>query len=238
VHYGEVGTCTTCHRGDDRTDREKIAHRELIAARFASFLLPESSRVKEGTELLGRLGCRRCHALGGRGNPVATDLDRVLPSTRPEELAEALRTPVVYMPDFCLVQEDLSRAVTAVLAFSAAAPPREGEVPLLVHFGVESAGGAQDAFTRYCGSCHTVLTATRGGLGTGSIGPNLSGLFTEYYPRRGRDPWSPEALWKWVRNPRSVRPFARMPPVSIPREEFDGLSEVWRGNGDGERGKR
>jgi len=235
LHYGEVGTCTTCHRGDDRTEREEIAHRELIAARFASFLLPESPEVKGGAEMLDRLGCRRCHVLGGKGNAVATDLDRVLPAARPEELAEALRTPVVYMPNFHLAEEDMARAVTAVLAFSAAAPPQEGEVPVLVHFEIGGPEGEQDPFTRNCGPCHKALTATRGGLGTGSIGPNLSGLLTEFYLLRGGDLRSPEALWKWVRNPRSVRPFARMPPVRIPREDFVGLLRTWAG--DEERGK-
>ena len=36
-HFETRGTCIGCHQGDDRSDRLRIAHRDLIAARFASF---------------------------------------------------------------------------------------------------------------------------------------------------------------------------------------------------------
>jgi cytochrome c2 len=68
-----------------------------------------------------------------------------------------------------------------------------------------------------------VLTPA-GLLGTGTAGPNLSGLFTPFYPKTapgdGRTPateaaWTRQALADWLRNPRAARPGTTMPPVAL-----------------------
>ena len=57
-----------------------------------------------------------------------------------------------------------------------------------------------DAFGKRCGPCHRALTTTRGGLGRGSVAPNLSGLFTRYYPKTapGGAAWEERSLKKWI----------------------------------------
>ena len=42
-------------------------------------------------------------------------------------------------------------------------------------------------FNNHCGSCHRMLTQQLGGLGQGDIGPNLSGIFSEFYFKNFKD---------------------------------------------------
>jgi hypothetical protein len=62
----------------------------------------------------------------------------------------------------------------------------------------------ENAFDKHCGGCHRVLTRRWGGLGSGLVGPNLSGLTSEFYPMpfREGEPWTAERLKKWLENPR------------------------------------
>jgi hypothetical protein len=54
-------------------------------------------------------------------------------------------------------------------------------------------------------------------VGTGNAGPNLSGLFTPFYPPTALNerPWTEKALADWLRNPRASRAHATMPPVAL-----------------------
>jgi cytochrome c2 len=49
------------------------------------------------------------------------------------------------------------------------------------------------------------------------VGPNLSGLFTPFYPKTARNGqrWTPELLEEWIKNPRAVRPGTTMLPVRL-----------------------
>jgi cytochrome c2 len=76
-------------------------------------------------------------------------------------------------------------------------------------------------FEKECGGCHRFLGAA-GPVGTGTAAPNLSGLFTEFYPPTapGERRWTEKALADWLRNPRSARPHATMPPVALSDEDL------------------
>ena len=225
-HYDEVGSCTFCHRGDPRTARVGLAHHDLIAGRFSFFAIPESPVTQSGVKLIEKAGCRRCHHSGGKGNTLASDLDRLLPAARPDEVLQSIRQPVLFMPDFAFPEATAVPLVNALFSHSLKAEKPVGETPLVVHFeGVER---SENAFDKHCGGCHRVLTRQWGGLGSGLVGPNLSGLTSEFYPvpYREGEPWNAERLKKWLENPRAVRPQARMRPQVLEPEELTRVMKI------------
>lgn len=238
-HYAGAGDCTTCHRGNPRTDRVDLAHANLFGARFAYFALPESPVTQFGLQLLERAGCRRCHRSGEKGNLLASDLDHLPSGTRPEELVRSIRQPVLFMPDFAFTEATAASLVNALFAQASRAGAVAGETPLVVHFeGVER---AENPFEKQCGGCHRLLTSRWGGLGRGTIGPNLSGLFSEFYPRMFRDEerWSAANLEKWLKNPREIRKAARMAPQRLKPDELRGVLKFFEGPaGDAGAGAR
>ncbi len=226
-HYEEKGPCVGCHRGDPGTDRVSIAHHDLIPAKYADFTMKGSPVVKRGRALVKTSGCRRCHVIDAKGNWLATNLDRIFVAARPQKLFDAIRTPALFMPDFCFKETHIIDLVNAVLAGAARSGPEAGEIPLVIHF--ENKKQAEESvFVKHCGSCHRALTAGFGGLGEGNIGPNLSGLFLEYYPKtcRDKESWSSKSLKNWLKNPRQISNNAQMPPVKLTSDEFSRLLEI------------
>ena len=225
-HYEETGSCTVCHRGNPGTDRISIAHHDLIPAKYAGFTLAFSPVVKRGRKTVETFGCRRCHVIGAKGNRLATDLDGVTVMDRPQRLFDAIETPAFFMPIFSFKESDITQIVNAILAEAAPSPKErgDGEIGVVVHFE-NNKQPEENVFVRHCGSCHQVLTTGFGGLGTGRIGPNLSGLLSNYYPKSCGEiePWSSKKLKKWIENPRDVREDALMPPLRLTSAEFSCL---------------
>ena len=225
-HYTDRGSCVSCHKGDDRTNRKRIAHYRLITARYASFTVPGSDTVKQGKLLLERYGCRRCHTVENQGTTLAASLDK--PGQKsPEELAAAIGHPAIHMPEFRFATVERDVLVTYLLWQGRNGVSTEKETPVVIHFaGTER--GEVHPFVKRCGGCHKALTRSMGGVGKGSVGPNLSALFTAYYPRpfREGEPWTPERLREWLKNPRKVRPLAVMPPVALEDSELQRIIEL------------
>jgi len=223
-HYAERGSCFSCHRGDGRSDRRSIAHRGLVSGRYAWFAIAGSTPLGRGEKLAQGFACRRCHRLAGRGNALASDLDRVGRRATPEQLAAALRVPARAMPDFRFTEGQIADLVCCLLAAGAHQPPGPAEVPQLVHFRQEK-GSGQNVFDRECGPCHRLLSRTRGSLGQGDAGPNLSGLFGPFYPRSAAQggAWTRERAVRWLRNPRALRPQTQMPPVALSKVDLERL---------------
>lgn len=226
-HYSEKGTCIDCHRGNPGTDRMSIAHHGFIGAKYAHFAMEPSPVWRRGLTLVEIFGCKRCHVIGSQGNPLATNLDRVFGAAKPPKLFHAIKTPVLFMPNFCFKDTQIIELVNAILAEAARAEPEAGEIPLVIHFE-DDKQTEKGVFGKHCGSCHKVLTTPLGGLGKGDIGPNLSGLFSEYYPRTYRDNerWSSKALKKWLDNPRQVSNNAQMAPVALTSDVFPCVLEI------------
>jgi cytochrome c2 len=223
-----MGGCTHCHRGNPNTERERIAHQGLIEARFARFRFPESAPVRKGDALWKSFACRRCHRIGGRGNRLAVSLDRPLREMDAGNLEQALAEPALYMPDFRFTSDQRTALVIALLARSAGSASRNGPQPKVVHF--RAGEEKKPVFARECGGCHRVLSSQSGGLGEGKEGPNLSGLFSRFYPRtfpRERA-WTPERLRRWLKNPRDIRPRALMPPVRLLEKDLNNLLKTWK----------
>jgi len=205
--------------GNERAARAEIAHLGRYPAKYSHFRMTESPVVRRGEKVMVTSGCRRCHVSGGKGNRLSSDLDALPFRSPPERIAEAIRLPAYYMPDFRFGEDAIDGLVNAILAASAKTGRPAGETPVKVHF--EEKGG-EDAFSRHCGACHKALTARHGGLGKGTAGPNLSALFSVEYPKAGREgkPWTAKRLRAWVANPRKERPAALMPPVRLKEDEL------------------
>ncbi len=88
---------------------------------------------------------------------------------------------------------------------------------------------APSTFEDKCGGCHRLLTSL-GPRGFGRRAPNLSGLFTSFYPTTapGKRAWCEEVLTDWVKNPRALRPAAVMPPVPLSETELQKVLESIR----------
>lgn len=223
AHYTHLGSCEGCHRGDGRSERLAIAHRDLVRGRYAWSALSGSAPLARGEKLAERFACRRCHTIAGKGNQLASDLDRLGKSAAPEQLVRAIRTPAFFMPNFQGSDQQVDDLVVAVLAGARQGRKVGKEGPQLVHF--EGKRGEERVFQKRCGPCHKALTGKWGGLGRGNIGPNLSGLFSEFYPKTWQqgERWTPEVLRKWLDNPRAHRPVTQMQPQEVSKAETERL---------------
>ena len=199
----------------------QIAHHRLVPGEYACFTLPESPVVKTGHRLISTSGCRRCHKTGGRGNSLALDLDGVLLKIQPEMLANAIKYPVTFMPDFYFQETDVTRLVNAILDSGAVYGSASRDLSQVIHFE-EDKEDSDNIFSRNCGACHRILTKRIGGIGKGDIGGNLSGLFSEFYFQnfKGGKSWDSNGLEKWLKNPRNIRPNAQMSPLHLKKDEF------------------
>ncbi len=227
VHYPDRGHCISCHGGDDRTERKRIAHYRLIPARYAGFTLPGSGEVKRGKLLLERYGCRRCHTAEKQGALLAASLDR-LGNKTPEELVAAIDRPAIHMPQFRFAPAEVDALVNYLLWLGRNRGVGGKESPVVVHFD-RKGSNVEHPFIKRCGGCHRVLTGSLGGMGGGSMGPNLSALFTSFYPGSYREgePWSPQRLKAWLKNPRQIRPQAVMPPIVLEEGEAERISNFF-----------
>lgn len=221
-------SCVKCHRGNPLTQRRDLAHYRLIAADYAWYRFTDSKIVKAGEKQVETLACRRCHALAGKGNDLATNLDLLYDQALPDDMDKSIRVPAFFMPDFALPKDDVTSLVTVIFTAGVSASKISIEPPQVIHF--ENGSTDQNLFAKHCGQCHRVLTAQQGGIGVGVISPNLSGLLGEFYPKtfKGDQPWTFDGLKKWIKNPRSVDPLTRMMPVVINDQDMTTLvEETW-----------
>lgn len=224
-HYADISSCVACHRGFAGTARFNIAHDGLIAARFSSFTITNDPVTKRGKQRLDDYACRRCHTSGDKGNRLAANLDFSQLEKNPEELEESIQFPVLFMPEFHFSQHQRVELINAILFGGRQVKVPERELPQIVHFEGEEVT-REFQFEKHCGSCHRALTARFGGLGSGLIAPDLSGIFSEFYLLNfgeEKQRWSIENLEKWLKNPRKIRIYAQMPPVELKKEEFESI---------------
>jgi cytochrome c2 len=226
VHYAGRGGCSDCHLGNPAAARKNIAHAGLRAGKYACFILGNVTLNRAGEQLLEQLACRRCHVSGGRGNRLAVNLDVAAVSRTADELVRSIKHPVANMPDFALSDEQVTTLVNALLAGSQGRHSMGG-APEKVHFSTSGAKKT-DIFSAKCGSCHRLLSQRLAALGTGGVGPNLSGLLSPYYPKtfRSGEAWSSNKLALWLKNPRAIRSGGRMQPVILTGAELKELEAL------------
>jgi cytochrome c2 len=220
AHYVREGACPDCHRGNPGAEREELAHERLLTGLAAEQGLPEGLAVRAGQRLVETLACRRCHTIGGTGNRLATSLDAVVWKRDQAQLVGSICEPVENMPRFGLEEGQADAIVAFLLRSGSPDQPRD---TYRVHFTREP-GPNTTIFEKECGGCHRFL-GSAGPIGTGDAGPNLSGLFTPFYPATspGDRPWTEKALAEWLKNPRASRPTTTMPPVAL---KDDGLRKL------------
>lgn len=221
-HRTGQGDCVSCHAGNPGTQRREIGHDRLIAARFASYRDPLSPIRLRGKKLVEALGCRRCHRIGDQGNRLATDLDLLSDRITPEMREKTLESPTLFMPDFRLGPSDRAAIVTYLLAVRQQAK-RIAAPPKVIHF--VSSPRLERTFEKHCGACHQLLSVRRGALGRGRLGPNLSGLFSRFYPNppKADETWNAKNLERWLKNPRFFRPYSLMPPLKLEEKDISDL---------------
>lgn len=188
-HYQTIGSCVDCHRGDPRSDRRRIAHHDLVQGRYSWFAVPGAAPVARGYRLMEIFACRRCHISERKGNRLASDLDHLPQGTAAQAISDSIKNPALLMPQFHLADTDRVYLVNAILAGARRARvigEGRAEVPQVVHFQKEQRDRS-NVFETRCGPCHRMLTRFWGGLGRGNIAPNLSGLFTEFYPQTAKE---------------------------------------------------
>jgi cytochrome c2 len=226
-HYTGRGTCVSCHRGDDRSDRLAIAHRDLIQAKFSWFTIAGSQPLQRGEKLLDSFACRRCHTSAGKGNHLASNLDRLPMHTASQKIFDAIKSRALFMPDFRFDDRQITDLVNAILAGALKSGPKGGETPQVVHF-VDLKQHRENLFEKQCGPCHKILAEAFGALGKGDIGPNLSGLFSEHYPATLKDNarWTADILKKWLENPRKIRENSQMQPVPLKKDELERILAI------------
>jgi mono/diheme cytochrome c family protein len=230
AHYVREGACHDCHRGNRDAEREDLAHARLLTGRAAFLRLPGSPALREGRRLVEALACRRCHTVGGKGSGLATSLDAVAWNREQAQLVSSIREPVENMPQFGL-DEGQAEAIVAFLLRSGS--PDTPQDTYRVHF-TRGASPSPTVFERECGGCHRFLGPS-GPVGTGNAGPNLSGLFTPFYPPTapGDRPWTDKALADWLRNPRASRAHSTMPPVALGEDDLRKVTAELGGTGAG-----
>lgn len=220
VHYRQQGACTACHRGNPASGRKNIAHAGLIAGKFARFTLPGSPELQKGDRLLEQFACRRCHVSNRRGNRLAASLDSVTQSRSSEEIVTAITSPAMGMPLFRIGDKQMVALVNAL--YGGGRNAKSGAKRPQVVFFQDKEKKAPDLFTKKCGVCHRILSERLGLLGSSDSGPNLSGLFTPFYPKtfRNREVWNAGGLKQWLDNPRSIRTWTTMQPVRLDSAEL------------------
>lgn len=223
-HYQEQGSCSHCHRGNQQTNRTDLAHSGLIAGQYAGFTNQHSPVVQAGKKLAEQTACRRCHTLQKSGNRLASNLDSLLWTAQTGAIRKALIEPALFMPNFHFSAADLDRLITVILAGGAQTGRADKEPPQIVFFS-NTDTQKQHVFVKQCGGCHKLLSKRDGGLGSGTAGPNLSGLLTRFYPPtfEGNREWTEDRLKRWLKNPRESRPQTLMRPMVLTPTEWQLL---------------
>ena len=220
AHFLAFGSCSSCHMGMENTTRQELAHAGLVYGNAAYFFDPQSSPIEKGREMIKKSGCKRCHTIGDKGEHLATSLDTSVRLKPFETLKKSLLQPVAFMPNFHFHQPQAEMILGGLLSYDTGGDQKQKTET--VHFKKEKQ--TQDAFSRHCGGCHRLLSKTQGPLGEGIAGPNLSGLFGRFYPN---DPaigvMGPKKLSRWLKNPRTLKKVARMPPLDLSEKEVKEL---------------
>lgn len=203
-----------------------MAHQGLVAGQHVRFMLQGDPSVLQGERLVERLGCRRCHVIATRGNRLAANLDRAVASRGSAALVAALKYPAAAMPDFRLAKGEIDLLVNLLYSFAAQAGGM-AEQPVAVHFRRDGSRD-NDPFSLKCGPCHRVLSSSIGAAGRGSVAPDLSGLFTPFYPDGAAEgkPWTVRRLAQWLENPRELRRWSVMRPVSVTAAELEEIAAI------------
>lgn len=198
----------------------------MRAGKYVRFTLGDTDRNRDDERPLEQFACRRCHVSAGRGNCLAVSLDAAVSRKSTAELVHSLRQPVANMPDFKLTEEQITSLLNAIYSGSQGRTT-DVTAPVKIHFATSTKKN-KDTFTTKCGHCHRMLSERLGSIGTGNVGPNLSGLLSVCYPKTFKNSvaWTVQNLADWLKNPRAIRPWANMHPVVLTATEMNEITTI------------
>jgi len=218
MHYQDIDNCESCHRGISETRRKDLAHFKLIEGKYAEFLFASSAKKNEGIDLINKSGCRRCHNIGNKGNKLSVDLNSSVKSQSVKTIVDSIKNPNEFMPNFYFTADQIDSIVTALLYFAYIEDRYNNNIVQVAHIASES----ENIYEKKCGGCHKMISSNFGPVGSADIGPNLSGLLSDFYPREiAGKKWSEQILVEWIKNPRSILINALMPVVILSDDELE-----------------
>ena len=221
-HYATYGTCRSCHRGIEKSSRKNIAHHMLIFGKHSYFRFKKNKNRVDGEKIIDDSGCRRCHTIGNKGGLLASNLDISINNIDIEELIENVVEPATYMPDFQFRDIQLTSIINGLLSEGFGFESNTEYV--VVHLDENQSG---NLFSDKCGGCHKTLSKNYGGLGSEDVGPNLSGLFTKFFPNMSDVKiWNEDNVKKWLKNPREIKKITLMPVLGLKERDIDSIIDI------------
>jgi cytochrome c len=121
-------------------------------------------------------------------------------------------------------EEELAQAYTIDTGEEAAPAEGEGEVVDVAALMAVADPAAGEAVFKKCGSCHKLD-------GTDGVGPHLNGVvgrnhaavsgfaYSEAMAALSAEPWTPEALFAFLENPKQAIPGTKMAFAGLPKPE-------------------
>ncbi len=227
-HPFEKFGCTICHGGQGRATSAKAAHghvryweEPLLPMKYVQAScgkchlptdVPEAEALTNGKLLFENLGCRGCHRLGGEGNSIGPELDRVGRRRTPEWLVQHFRdparaTPGSAMPPVRVSDEEVEQLTVYMMSLTAE--------PLTEYYLSMKSVPGPDLGRRLfeekgCIGCHSV--AGKGG----GVGPPLD---------RVGERRNAEWVYDHFRDPQKVSPGTVMPRFGFTDHEARALTQ-------------
>jgi len=182
--------------------------------------------LTKGLAMFENLGCHGCHPAEGfrESAKVGPELTRIANKVEPAWLVQWIQNPPSYlrhtrMPNFGLSKEQATAIAAYLLAKSEPDPP----VPGRYNPGASPERGKQ-VFERVgCLGCHTMRTvyeekAPRSffQLTGRDFAPDLSTVATKIK--------DPQWLFRWLKNPKAIRPQTPMPNLRLTDEEASAVT--------------
>ncbi len=223
-HYIKIGNCYFCHQGNSLAKDKYLAHKSLILKKFSYFRFGNHPIVVEGEKIVNDLGCRRCHRIEGIGNSLAKSLDSLSTPFDVNKITSSIKDPAYYMPNFSFSKTEII-AIVNYLMYCSSQKEKKNKLSYYKVYFLNNK--QQKIFDKKCGKCHKVLTKRYGGLGQGDVAPNLSGLFTKFYPKSSfLYPISEKKLKEWIKNPKKIKSNALMIPVLLNKKETEEIIKI------------
>lgn len=202
----------------------------LLALDDRSHTLPPSMTVVAAPEsryepaghagqLMHDLACFSCHRINGHGGDMAPDLSWEGSSVQRKWLQDFFKNPntlrpalIRRMPKFNLSDSEINELTDYIMTVYQSPDVDRDAMPLSGYPAVQAEQGKQLFYSKYaCQSCHIIDTKTDKGY----IGPTLTQVGSRL---------SASWIYKWLKNPQSLRPGTVEPNRNMNDEEARALT--------------
>ncbi|PYX87341.1 MAG: hypothetical protein DMG68_12075, partial [Acidobacteria bacterium] len=182
---------------------------------------PESKYEPAGHagQLMHDLACFSCHRINGHGGDMAPDLSWEGSSVQRKWLQDFFKNPntlrpalIRRMPKFNLSDSEINELTDYIMTVYQSPDVDRDAMPLSGYPAVQVEQGKQLFYSKYaCQSCHIIDTKTDKGY----IGPTLTQVGSRL---------SATWIYKWLKNPQSLRPGTVEPNRNMSDEEARALT--------------